>query len=135
MNSVGSNYQLSFKSLLPTAEYNGIARLKMRPVLREIDRLKVYLKDAEKEIMDTENDISNPDNRGRIVIYLKKRLEILNDYRQKLANRIERTKNYGIYDHRENYKMVEKHFDELEKLEEEFEIARKHPGPPFMMSG
>lgn len=134
MNSINSNYQFNFKGLVPKAQYSGTPKLS-KPVIREINRLKECLTETDKEITELENNISNPDNRGLIIDYLTKRLEIFRNFRKNLADDINIIKEQGRYNYKEHYKMFKEHSEEVEKLEDQFARASKHPDDPFMMIG
>ena len=82
--NIGVNYQVNFSGLVPKALYCGKPKLPAYEI-EYVKKLETLAKQNEKEIMETENQIDNPVNAGRVKRYLKARLSILNEYRHKIS--------------------------------------------------
>ena len=131
---ITSNYQLNFGALVPKSQYSGTPRLS-RQAINEINKLKESIKEADKEIMELETNLSNPETRGILINYLIKRLEIFKEFRKRLANDINIIKEQGNFNYKEHYKMFKEHSDEIGKLEEDFAKASKNPVEAFFIFG
>ena len=113
--NISGNYQLSFGALVPKAKYSGTPKLSPQAI-SEIKGYKELLKTTEKEVIDLENNINNPDNHGLVINYLKTRLQLLNGYRKRIQEHIDITKRYGITDHTGSYKLQKEHRKEIAEL-------------------
>lgn len=134
MNNISVNYQLNFKALVPKSQYSGTPRLS-RPVICEINKLKESIKEADKEILDLETYLNNPESGGSIINYLTKRLEIFKNFRRKLMKNIAIIREEGKCNSKEHYKMFKEHSEKVEQLEEQFAQASQNPNNEFLILG
>lgn len=135
MNNISTNYQLNFKALVPKSQYSGTPRLS-RQVIREINKLKESIKEADKEILDMETYINNPETGGGIIDYLMKRREIFKNFRGKLTKTIAMIREEGNCNSKEHYKIFKKHSEKIEQLEEQFaQTSKKSSNINFSIYG
>jgi len=79
---INTNYQFNFTGLVPISEYKGKPRLTPK-ALEQLNQLKKYLKDIKEDILDIENQIHEETNNGLNTIYLKRKLDVYNDSKER----------------------------------------------------
>lgn len=101
MKTIGvTNYNLNFNGLVPKAKYSGSPNLSPKAIAG-IEKMKSIIKQTEREILETETHLSNPDNSKSVSMLLQKRLELLSKYKNLMLREIEGVKQKrSFYDNR-----------------------------------
>ena len=100
MNGINTNYQIRFAALIPKAQYSGKPKLSEN----EIKLIKAYkdrIRVIDKDIYEVEAELRNPDNDGSIVIYLQRRLSLLNKEKKDTNSIIESVREGNARDYTE----------------------------------
>lgn len=118
-----TNYNTNFGALVPKAEYSGKPRLR-RFAIAGIKRAQFLIKEADRDIMDMENQISQLNGMRALKKYLKERIAIVKAYKTDLLNEIDMIKLNNRCSFKRLFAMRKERLYDTECLDSLFDEAR-----------